>query len=136
MAAMTKSNVELARELTEAWNRSDWESMADLFWPDAEGQAPKGWPEAEDAKGWPALRRQFERLRDAWAEDRFNLDSSEPIDDDRVLVQGRWWTRGKESGIEGEFETWILAMFRDRRIARVEFYLDRDEAMRAVARSD
>ena len=134
MAQMTKSNVELARELNDAWNRSDWETTEALFWPDAEAIAPEGWPEAEDSRGWQAVLRQFERLKDSWTEERFELESIEAIDDQRVLQSGRWRGAGKESGIPLDLEIWIISIFRDGRVAKIVYFTDRDEAMRAAGR--
>jgi ketosteroid isomerase-like protein len=134
MAQMTKSNIELAQEANDAWNRSDWETMEALYWPDAEAVAPKGWPEAEDSLGWEAVLRQFERLKDSWTEEHFELESVEAIDDQRVLQYGRWRAVGKESGIPLDLELWIIAVFRDGKVAKIVFFLERDEAMRAAGR--
>jgi ketosteroid isomerase-like protein len=131
---MSEQNVEIADRLIEGWNQADWELIESLFWPDAEGQAPEGWPEAENAKGWPAIKRQFERLKEPWSEDRVDLETTEALADGDVLQHGRWRARGKESGIEGDFEVWIIARFRDGRIERAEFYLDESQAMRAAGR--
>ena len=131
---MSKSNVDLARELTEAWNRSDWESMRTLFWPEAEAIAPRGWPEAEDSRGWEAVQRTFERLKDSWIDERFELESTEAIDEQRVLQHGHWRGAGRESGIPLDLQVWFISTFREGRIARVVYYLDRDEAMRDAGR--
>ena len=117
-----------------AFNEGDWEAMERLYWPDAVTQAPEGWPEAESAKGWPAIRRQFERLKDSWAEDRFESRSKEEISDDCVLIHGVWHTRGKESGIEADLDIWVVAYARDDKLSRAEFYLDEAQARSAVSR--
>jgi ketosteroid isomerase-like protein len=117
-----------------AFNDGDWDTMESLYWPDAEAQAPEGWPEAEDAKGWPAVRRQFERIKDSWAEDRFEVRSADLLDDGRIFVRGTWYTRGKGSGIEVDVDTWIIGAARDGKLARMEFYLDEAQAMRAAGK--
>jgi ketosteroid isomerase-like protein len=132
---MAEQNVENAERLIEAWNREDWNSIETLFRPDAEAQAPAGWPEAEDAEGWPAIKRQFDRLRDAWSEDHIDLVGTEAVDEDVVLLHVHWRTRGKESGIDVDFEAWIVARFREGKIYKAEFYLDREQAMRACGRT-
>ena len=134
MARMTKSNSELAREANDAWNRSDWGAMEALYWPDAEAVAPRGWPEAEDSLGWEAVLRQFERLKDSWTEERFELESVEAIDALRVVQYGHWRAVGKESGVPVDLEFWIITTFRDGKVAKIVFFLDRDEAMRAAGR--
>jgi hypothetical protein len=88
---MASKNVEIADRLGDVWTSADWAQAEPLFWPDAEAQAPEGWPEAEDSEGWPAIQQQFERLK----------------------------------------ETWLIYRFRDGKVSRMEFYLDREQAMSA-----
>jgi ketosteroid isomerase-like protein len=129
---MSVSNADLVRRSVEAWNRSDWDVVESLCWPDVEGIAPKQWPEAEDSIGWPAFRRQLERLKDSWAEERFEADSVESVSEDVVLVHGRWRGRGDASGIELDIETWMVWRFRDAKATRVEYFLDGKEATEAA----
>ena len=51
---MSDSNVKIAEQLVSAWNRADWGFSGSFYRPDAEVVGPEGWPEADDAKGWPA----------------------------------------------------------------------------------
>lgn len=129
---MPNQNAEVVRRSIEAWNRSDWDTLESQFWPDIEMIAPKEWPEAEDAYGWPAYRRQIERLKDSWVEESVELISLEEVSTDLFLAQNRWRVRGDASGIELDMETWMIWRFRGDRAARVEYYLDRDEAVNAA----
>ena len=79
--------------------------------------------------------RAVDRLKDSWSEDHIDLVGTEAIDDDLVLLHVHWRTRGKESGIDVDFEAWIVARFREGKIYKVEFYLDREQAMRACGRT-
>ena len=129
---MAESNAEVVRRSVEGWNSSDWGLVESLCWPDVEGIAPKQWPEAEDSVGWPAFRRQMERLKDSWVEDRVELESVQEIAEDVVLVHCRWITRGDASGIELNLETWMVWRFRDGKAVRIEYFLDRKEASAAA----
>ena len=129
---MPDDNVEIAKRALAAFNAEDWELMESFYWPDAEAFAPEGWPEAEDAKGWEAIRRQYERLKDSWSEDHYEIESLDAIDEDKVLSVGTWRIRGHGSGIEGEIKTWILTTLRDGKIARMQFFLDEEQAKRAT----
>jgi ketosteroid isomerase-like protein len=120
--------------LIAAWNQSDFETIESLFWPDAQAQAPEGWLEGEDSEGWPEIFRQFERLKDSWEEDEVEVESVEAVGEDGVLMTCRWKARGKESGIDVEFATWILSRYRDGKISRAEFYLDEAQALRAAGK--
>jgi ketosteroid isomerase-like protein len=124
---------ELIAASFDAYNRTDWEAMEPLYWPDAEARAPEGWPEAEAVKGWPAIRRQFERLKDSWAEDRFEFGSAEDLGEDRALIHGVWHTRGKESGIEADVDSWVIVHARDGKLSQLDFYLDEEQARAAAS---
>ena len=119
---------DLMRRSLEAFNAGDWERMEPLYWPDAEAKAPEGWPEAESSKGWPAIQTQFQRLKDSWAEDRFEVRSVEHFGESVCLMEGIWHTRGKESGIEADVPSWVVAVARGEKISRAEFYLDEGKA--------
>jgi ketosteroid isomerase-like protein len=129
---MPTDHVEFVEGAIAAFSKGDWVTLESFYWPDAEAQAPEGWPEAENARGWPAMRRQFERLKDSWEEDSFEVLSAEDLGEERVFLAGIWHTRGKGSGIEVDLETWVLATLREGRISRIEFYIDREKAMRAA----
>jgi ketosteroid isomerase-like protein len=124
--------VQIVEQLGDAWNRSDWDFAEDWFLPDADAIAPEGWPEAEDAQGWPGIRRQFERLNEPWEESHWEPQTTEPVGDETVMQYGRWRVRGHGSGIEVEAEFWIIFRFRGQKVRRVEFYPDHDQAMVAV----
>jgi ketosteroid isomerase-like protein len=129
---MSAEHQELVKGAIAAFSKADWESLESFYWPDAEAQAPEGWPEAENALGWPAMRRQFERLKDSWEEDQFEVRSAQSLDEERVFVDGIWHTRGKGSGIEVDLETWVLATIREGKISRIAFYIDREKARQAA----
>ena len=52
--------------------------------------------------------------------------------DDRVLSLFRWITKGKDSGITLKTPMAAITTVRDGQIARHEFFIDRDEALRAA----
>jgi ketosteroid isomerase-like protein len=129
---VSEDNVEIAKQALEAFNAADWERLEPFYWPDAEVFAPKGWPEAEDSQGWEAIQRQFERLKDSWSEDHYELESVDAVGEDKVLSAGSWRIRGHGSGIEGEIKTWILSTFREGKIAQQRFFLEEEQAKRAA----
>jgi ketosteroid isomerase-like protein len=129
---VSEDHVEIAKQALEAFNAADWERLEPFFWPDGEALAPEGWPEAEDSQGWEAIQRQFERLKDSWSEDNYELESVDAVGEDMVLSAGTWRIRGHGSGIEGEIKTWILSTFREGKIARMQFFLEEEQAKRAA----
>jgi ketosteroid isomerase-like protein len=122
----------LSRRFYEAWNANDWEAMEACFLPDAEVLAPEGWPEAETSTGWPALRRQFERLKETWRDEWIEWIDYAEIGDDTSIQHGRWRGHGDASGLELDLEYWFVANFKDGLIGRGAFFFDGAEAQRAA----
>ena len=60
----------------EAWNADDWEAMKALSDPEVVTVAPQGRPEPGTSYGWEAVRRQFERLKASWADERLQAASA------------------------------------------------------------
>ena len=114
---------ETVRAGYEAFNRLDYDKVAELTHPDfvfvrlgAEGSL----------NGSEAFR--------AWMEpDAFDSQITEPravqIRGQKVLVHQRTAARGAGSGIEMEIDTWAVWSFdEDGRVTRIEAYLDHEEA--------
>jgi ketosteroid isomerase-like protein len=114
-----------------AWNANDWEALERLNASDIEIIAPEGWPESGKFEGWPAVRRQFERLKDSWSEEHVELVSLESRGD-KVLVQSRWLGKGEGSGLDLDLGVWVVYTFEDGRIVRLEYFLEEAPARRAA----
>jgi ketosteroid isomerase-like protein len=128
---MSQENIEIVREIGEAWNRNDWAAMEASFHSDVIGIAPRGWPEAADSNGWEETRRQFERLKDSWGMERAEFDEVRDLGQ-LVLARFRWIVSGKASGIPTELPVTLLASFRDGKVARAQFFLDYADALEAA----
>ena len=126
-----KQNEEIARRTVEAWNAGDWELLKALYSPEIEVVAPKEWPEGGTFNGWEAVRRQFERLKDSWSEERYAIDTVRSAGD-KVLVVGRWLGRGETSGLDLDLQTCLVYTIADDRVVRIEYYLDENDARRAL----
>jgi ketosteroid isomerase-like protein len=107
----------------KAFNRGDYDAVAELVHPDVVFIRPGVEPEL---KGSDAFR--------AWMEpDAFESQASEPreveIGDQRVLVHQHTTARGAGSGIEMEIGSWAVWTFGDDgRVTRIETYLEHEEA--------
>lgn len=115
-----------------AWNENDWGRFEAVNHPDVEVRAPEGWPESGEFKGWAAVRRQFERLKEPWIEERVEVLEL-TCRGERALLHGRWIGRGT-SGLDFDMDTWQSITVRGGRIARTEFYLDEAAARQAFGR--
>jgi ketosteroid isomerase-like protein len=63
----------------------------------------------------------------------FDQQTEDLIDvDDKVVVLVRWVGRGKASGAQGEISMAMIWTCREQAITRIEFFLDRAQALRAA----
>jgi len=130
--AMSRENVEIVRRFAEGWQRSDWEEMAELADPDVELHGTVGGvEEGRVRRGIAEIRRDFESNEEIWDEHRVEID--ELIDaGDRVVLFQREYQRGRSSGVELVLEAAVLVDLRDRRIVRLQGYMDRAAALDAA----
>jgi ketosteroid isomerase-like protein len=137
MAAMEARDempeVALVRRAVDAWNANDWELIESLNHPDVTIRAPDGWPESGEFHGWSAVRRQFERLKDAWSEERIEPIEIRPLDGGKVFLRAQWRGHGGASGLELDMEIDVIYTLRAGKLARSEFFIDPDAARRAAA---
>jgi ketosteroid isomerase-like protein len=115
--------METLRAGYEAFNRGDYDAVADLVHPDVVFIRPGAEP---PLKGSDAFREWMEP-------DAFESQVSEPreveIRGQRVLVHQHTAARGAGSGIEMEIGSWAVWTFaEDGRVTRIETYLEHEEA--------
>ncbi len=127
---MSSDDIARVERAFEAWNSNDWETMETFFDPEIELIAPPDWPEAGEFKGWPEARRQLERLKDAWGEEKIELVTTRAAGD-RIAADFRWVTKGGSSGMPFEAPMHALYTFRDGRCTELRFFSDRSEALAA-----
>lgn len=146
MISLSKQNVELVRRAYEngpvvlPLSQEDERAIADrsfgvLYDEQMEIRMPADYPEGEQVlRGRSGMARLFAMLRDTWTEFRFEperfIDCGEQV---TVLV--RVVARGGTSGLATERRTAHVWTVRDGRLASIQIYLDRAEALAAVGLS-
>jgi ketosteroid isomerase-like protein len=97
-----------------------------------EVRMPPDYPEGEQVLyGRQGMSRLLAMLRDSWTEWRFETERF--IDaGHRVVVMIRVVARGGASGLAAEQETAHVWAIREGRLASIQIYRDRDEALKAV----
>lgn len=126
-----KENEAIVRRAVDAWNANDWALMEALHSPEVEVVAPREWPEGATLRGWGAVRRQFERLKDSWSLERYETERIESAGD-KVLLVGTWIGTGETSGLDLGQEMCPVFTLKGGRIARIEYYLKEIEARRVA----
>ena len=130
-------NVEIVREALEALLERDEGTIGRLVDPELEFHGTVGGlQEGEVARGRAEIERVFEN-EDLAAWEVRRLDPEEFIDaGDSVVVLIHEYRRGRGSGIEVEAETAMVFKVRKRRVVRMQGYMDRGRALRAVGLSE
>jgi ketosteroid isomerase-like protein len=128
----TPDLVELVRRVNEAANRREYDVLASLVTPDVVYRPIAAWAESEQCLGDVEFRRFFERFWDAWADDAsWHLDTVR-VYGDAVIALARFSGHARASGIEVSGGVFGLYRFRDGKVASLEDFTDRDDAVRAA----
>jgi ketosteroid isomerase-like protein len=141
--AISKQNVEIVRRAYEKGpvvlplSPSDERAVVDGSFRDyyderLEIRMPADYPEGEQVlRGREGMTQLFRMLRDTWTEFRFEperfIDCGE-----RVAVLVRVVAKGGASGLATERRTAHVWTVRDGRLASIQIYRDRAEALEAV----
>ena len=133
---MASENVETVREMAEVWGERGVDAYADhlatVAVADIVWREDPGWPDHAEVTGVDAIR---ELLKDRVESSDFGITIDELIDGgDRVLALLRWTVHGRASGAQADLKVAIITGFMDGKVAEVDFYLDRDAALRAFER--
>jgi hypothetical protein len=134
---MPRDKVEVARRVTEAFNRRDVDAaFAELATPDFEWYPAIG--RALDGgvyRGREGVEKFAADIRENWEELQALPEEFRELGD-RVLVFGRLKGRGKSSGAPVDTPYVGILDFRGDRIWRHRVYLDRAEGLRAAGLSE
>lgn len=125
---MSAQNEETIRRLLDAFNRRDKSSWVELCDPELEWFPPAEWPENAAASGAEGAWDLLTALDDPWQEGPYELGEVTTRGDDRLAARITRRVRGRTSGVDVDFAYWNVATFRDGKLARSEWFLDRDQA--------
>jgi len=124
-------DVETLRNAYEALNHGDIEGALAALDERAEWSEHSDLPEAGVYRGREAIRTFLEQFLESWRD--FHQETEELIPGEScVLIMLRSHQRGKGSGIAVEARYAHLWTMEDGRGVRVDAYIDRKEALRAM----
>jgi len=124
----------LVKAANEAYIAGDREAYLDLFAADVERRPDVSrFPEAKPFRGREELRRFLAEIDEGWEGGASGGVIREVfLVGDRVVARADWGGRGRASGIELRSSVTSIWTFRDGRAARIEWYFDHSEALKAV----
>ena len=131
---MSRENVETMRQAFDAFARGDRDKWRGLFDPDIEVIPIGDWPEAE-IRGREVAWEFLVATEEPWEPGSYVLD--EVTDSgDHVAARMRRTLRGKSSGVDVEYDYWVVLTFRGGKLARAEWFEDRQKALEAAGLSE
>ena len=133
---MSQENVEAVKLGFDAFQRGDWEFFRENSHSDLVIVQP---PEVPDSKTYQGPDAVAESAADWPAEwEDFSLELMEwiDVDEERVISVTRHRGRGAESGIEMDFIVAYVYTMRDLKLARIEMFFSRAQALDAVGLSE
>jgi ketosteroid isomerase-like protein len=132
---MSRENLALIERGFEALSEGDVDYVVDSFHPEVELRgAVGGLEEGEMKRGREAVASEVLPDRSVWADRRWTLQELVEAGD-QVVALVREERRGRGSGVEVAADIALVYSFRDGKVALVEPYLDRSEALASVGLS-
>jgi ketosteroid isomerase-like protein len=129
---LSQENVEIARQAIDAWDRHDRAAWLALHDQDHEVVPMRHFPEADVVRGREAAWEFFANISDQF--EQFPIGNAEIVDAgaDKVLIHYRLEVRGRASGAGAQAGYWDVVTFREGRIVREQWFLDRSGALEAA----
>ena len=124
--------IELCRKGVEAWNSRDIDWLRDNATVDFEFvPAVAATVEGGSVKGVEGMARFFEEMEESWESFRLEPGQFELVGE-VVLFRGRVIAKGRGSGLELDQPIASVMQFEGEKLARMQSYLDPDEALAAA----
>ena len=133
---MSETDADRIRRAYEVWNKSGPEAVVNEFWAeDAVFREGPGWPDAGVFVGRSAALARMRRLIDLVGPLEVSLDELIEVGDGRFVACTRMIDEvAGEGPYTGSFA--VVHRLRDGRIIEADYYLDREQALRAVGLSE
>ena len=137
---MSQGNVEIARRIFEAFNRTFTEGSDDLYAlldPDVEWIPVMAILEGRSYHGHEGVRQWIVDMKRDWEAFEPRPEDFRDLGDDRVLALGSWRARGRGGDVPLDFPraAW-LGQYRDGRLVRMQTFTERRDALEAAGLSE
>jgi ketosteroid isomerase-like protein len=129
---VSQETIDLTRRAFDAIARGDFGFIQELMAPDVVIVQPPEVPDAKTYEGRDAAIRSWEDWPQQWEDFRIELVEVIDVDDDTVISVTRQHGRGRDSGIEMEFDVYFVFHARDELMTRLEMFFSREQALKAA----
>jgi ketosteroid isomerase-like protein len=137
---MSQENVEVARRLFEAFNRTYAEGTPDLYElldPEVEWVPMSASLEGTRYRGHDGVRQWLEDMKRDWSTYETRPERFLDLGDDRILILGMWRARGRGGDVLLDFPqaSWLVQI-RKGRLVLLHTFTDREKAREAAGLSE
>jgi ketosteroid isomerase-like protein len=132
---MSQEWVDLVRLGFEAAQRGEMAAFDGMTTPDLVLVQPPEVPDAKTYEGRGAVAEAMEDWPNQWEDFRMDLIEILDAGDEVAVSVTRHRGRGRESGIEMDFEVFYVQRGRDGKLARLEMFFNREQAFEAAGLS-
>ena len=133
---MSQENLESLRQALDAVNRRDYAAWAAVCDPEVLNVPPVSWPESDPTQGPEAVWTFFIEASDQWEDCVYEHGELIDAGDDKAVAWVRGEMRGKASGAGVPWSFWQAVTLRNGNALRIDWFIDRDEALEAVGLSE
>ena len=132
---MAKSDLEIAKAVTEQFGRATVDELLPMIHPEFETTTPPNLAAEPDTyRGHEGVRRYFDTFYEAM--DRVWLEAEDFREvGGKVMMRGKLWTRGRSTGLETYIDTATLWTIKDEQVIRAEIFATEEEALAAIEAS-
>jgi ketosteroid isomerase-like protein len=133
---MSEENADTIRRAYQVWNESGPAAVTEEFWAeDAVYREGPGWPDAGIYRGRAAALERMQGLIDLLGPIEVRLDDLIQVGDGRFVACTRIvGESGEEAPYTRSFA--VVHRLRDGLIVEADYYLDRDQALKAVMHAE
>jgi ketosteroid isomerase-like protein len=129
---MSQQGLDLIRSGFELLERGDMDAFEQYMASDVVMIQPPEVPDAKDYRGPTAMCEAMADWPRQWEDFRMTLLGIHDAGEDVYVSATRHTGRGRESGIAMNFEVFYVHRLRDGKLARLEMYFTREQALAAA----
>ena len=131
--AVTRGNIEVARELIDAVNGGDLDAFLSLVRPDVEWDDREGWPGIAGVYTGPdGVRDWWDRFLEVWDSVAIEIEEIEEGPNGSVMMQVSGAFRGESSGVPTEIRAWEVLWIADGLVAKRQLTWSRQDGRAAA----
>jgi ketosteroid isomerase-like protein len=126
---VSAQNVQIIRQMVEAFNERDFEGMAQNMEPDAELYPLRAQLEGKIYRGHDGLREMLADFDQDWEFVRMDAEEYREAGD-HVVVLGRLGARGRTSGVDLDVPMAFVWRLREGKVVHARSFSEQAEALR------